>query len=148
MSSKLARKSKRASSRWTKSSAASVCRSKRQTILKSNCVKKWSPSTRFVRVKTWSAWKKLSQPPSRKSTDRANPSARRKRPSANQKRNRPSSFFSPAGTTPSKIKLEFHANPVLSTELHLTGHHFGCIAVHRGWLRELQHRRQMANVGR
>ena len=110
------------------------------------------PSTRCVPVKTWSAWRKRSPPPSRKNTDRANPNARRrsrrKRPSANQRRNKLSSFFSPAGTNPSKIKPEFHANPVLSTEVQLTGHHFGCIAVHRGWLRELQHRRQMANVGR
>src|SRR5206468_11623873 len=70
---KWARKSKRVSLRWTRSSAASGYPSKQQIIPKNNSARKWNRSTRYVPAKTWLGWKKLSPLRNRKNIVLANP---------------------------------------------------------------------------
>src|SRR5437660_5762966 len=81
MCSKWVRKSKRASEKWTKSSAALDCRSRRRTTPRNNCARKPKRSTSSVRAKTWSALRKHSPQPNKKNIAPAN--LRR------QKRNQP-----------------------------------------------------------
>src|SRR5213080_4862097 len=142
MSSRWDRKSKRASSKWTRSSAESDCPSKPPIILKSNCAKKWSPSIRSGPAKTWSVWKKLSPPPSRKNIAPGNREKRaRKQPtqrnqSASRRKNKGRLFFSPATNTLSKIKPELHANPVFSVEVCVENHRISALGVCDSRLRE------------
>src|SRR6266513_3116689 len=90
-SSKWARKSKRVSSRWTRSSAASGYPSKQQIIPKNNSARKSSRSTRYVPAKTWLDLKKLSPLRNRKNIAPANPNVsptnRANQTTANLRRN-------------------------------------------------------------
>ncbi len=73
-----------AKSRWTKSSAASDCRSKPPTIPKKNCAKNPKPSTRSSPAKTWLDSRKPSPSPNRKIIVPANRKKNQSRP-RNQK---------------------------------------------------------------